>query len=84
MLVKDPSVFQMYACGRTKGLVVDIGEHTAGCYPVYEGHILERAAVTGTMATGALLNERLHSCLFDEQFDLAGDLKLDIVRSAKE
>lgn len=84
VLVKDPSVFQLYASGRTTGMIVEIGEQRSGCFPLYEGHLMEHATVAGTVTTGLGLSEELRSCAFDEWFNLSNDFKMDVMRDMKE
>src|SRR5579863_3390392 len=50
------AVLSLVASGRTTGIVVDIGDHNSNSVPVYEGHAIPHATMSGDVAGRDLTN----------------------------
>ncbi|XP_026478012.1 actin-3-like isoform X1 [Ctenocephalides felis] len=83
MFLATPAVLSLYACGRTTGVVVDIGHGVSHTVPIYQGYALPKAAHHSPCA-GMDLTNYLISLLRERGHILTTPDDRKVVHSMKE
>ena len=78
-----PSVLSLYASGRTTGVVLDIGDGSMHCVPVYEGHALPHS-VTRSDVGGRDVTRQLQLLLRRSGLSFTTTAEADMVKAMKE
>eukprot|EP00540_Astrosyne_radiata_P020726 CAMPEP_0116852246 /NCGR_PEP_ID=MMETSP0418-20121206/17183_1 /TAXON_ID=1158023 /ORGANISM="Astrosyne radiata, Strain 13vi08-1A" /LENGTH=342 /DNA_ID=CAMNT_0004484381 /DNA_START=21 /DNA_END=1049 /DNA_ORIENTATION=+ len=78
-----PSVLSLYASGRTTGVVLDVGEGSMHCVPVYEGHALQHS-VTRSNIGGRDVTAQLQLLLRRSGMVFSTTAEAEMVKTMKE
>ena len=78
-----PSVLSLYASGRTTGVVLDIGDGSMHCVPVYEGHALPHS-VTRSDIGGRDVTRQLQLLLRRSGMNFTTTAEAEMVKTMKE
>jgi len=76
-------VLELYASGRTTGLVISIGDAAAHAVPVYEGHVLPHA-VRSLELGGRDLDDYAMKIMTERGYSFTTTAERDVVRDIKE
>lgn len=82
MFLENQAMLALAACGRSSGLVLDIGEGISHCVPIYEGHVL-RHGVKHRGLDGGSLTQLLREMMSSGRPQLA-EMSGSVVRHIKE
>jgi len=83
LYVEHGPVLELYASGRTTGLVVSIGEDGFHAVPIYEGYALPHATLSGTVG-GRHLTQFAGKIMTERGYSFTTAAERDIIRDVKE
>lgn len=84
LLILPPAVLALYASARTTGVVLDLGDSTAHCVAVYQGHALQYGVQRSHAATGRAVTKRTQQLLQADGYRTTTTAQVQLVQELKE
>ena len=76
MAIYNSAVLSLFSCGKTRGLVLEMGEGSIHAVPVFEGYALPHGTLRLNLAGADLTQHMLKKLDLDLRLDIARDIKV--------